>query len=86
MERTKEDKVKRSGLREGLETQPNLGEAPRGRRVVEARPPRVRQGINFFDTANIYHVGKSEMAVGKALKGPPALSIFLATKLFFPMD
>jgi voltage-dependent potassium channel beta subunit len=43
-------------------------------------------GINFFDTANIYHVGKAEMAVGKVLKDFRRSSLFVATKLFFPMD
>jgi aryl-alcohol dehydrogenase-like predicted oxidoreductase len=42
-------------------------------------------GINFFDTANVYARGKSEEAVGKALKPYLRDSYVLATKVFFPM-
>jgi voltage-dependent potassium channel beta subunit len=43
-------------------------------------------GINFFDTANIYYTGQAEEVVGKVLKGLRRSAIFLATKAFFPMD
>ncbi|HEY9759322.1 MAG TPA: aldo/keto reductase family protein [Oculatellaceae cyanobacterium] len=43
------------------------------------------QGINFFDTANVYSGGHGEVAVGKALKDLPRHEIVLATKVFFPM-
>ena len=42
-------------------------------------------GINFFDTANVYARGKSEVAVGEVLKAYPRDSFVLATKVFFPM-
>lgn len=42
-------------------------------------------GINFFDTANVYHRGAAEEIVGKALKKYPRHSYVLATKVFFPM-
>jgi voltage-dependent potassium channel beta subunit len=42
-------------------------------------------GINFFDTANAYARGKSEEAVGRALKAYRRDSYVLATKVFFPM-
>lgn len=37
-------------------------------------------GINYFDTAYPYHEGKSEIALGKALKAYPRESYYLATK------
>lgn len=42
-------------------------------------------GINFFDTANVYHRGAAEEVVGKALKKYQRDSYVLATKVFFPM-
>lgn len=42
-------------------------------------------GINFFDNANVYAQGASESVVGKALKSMKRDSVFLATKVFFPM-
>ena len=38
------------------------------------------QGVNFFDTANVYNEGESERIVGKGLKGRRD-EIFLATKV-----
>ncbi len=38
-------------------------------------------GINFFDTAPLYGHGKSEMRMGEALRGIPADSRVLATKV-----
>jgi voltage-dependent potassium channel beta subunit len=43
------------------------------------------QGINFFDTANVYAHGASEVAVGKAIKNFSRDAIVLATKVYFPM-
>lgn len=43
------------------------------------------QGINFFDTANAYNRGKTELVVGRALKDYARDSYVLATKVFFPM-
>jgi len=44
-------------------------------------------GINFFDTADIYSLGRSEEILGNALKkfGPERERIVVATKLFQPM-
>ncbi len=42
-------------------------------------------GINFFDTANVYHRGAAETVLGEALKGIPRTSYVLATKAFWPM-
>lgn len=41
-------------------------------------------GINFFDTADSYQVGESEIMLGKALKGQRRDAI-IATKFFNPM-
>lgn len=44
-------------------------------------------GINFFDTADMYSLGESEIVLGKALKDlrVPRESTVIATKVFFPM-
>jgi len=41
-------------------------------------------GINFFDTANMYSVGRSEEITGECLK-PYRDNVILATKVYFPM-
>src|SRR5438552_4969834 len=41
-------------------------------------------GVNFFDTANSYGNGQSELLLGKALKGRRREAI-VATKFFNPM-
>lgn len=43
-------------------------------------------GVNFFDTADVYAHGKSEEAVGRALRNIPRPYVVLATKCFFPMS
>ncbi len=44
-------------------------------------------GINFFDTADIYSLGRSEEILGRALKdfGPGRDKVVIATKVFQPM-
>jgi aryl-alcohol dehydrogenase-like predicted oxidoreductase len=47
----------------------------------------IDDGINFFDTADIYSRGRSEEVVGKALAGGGRRDrVFLATKVFNRMD
>ena len=41
-------------------------------------------GVNFFDTANSYGNGQSEIMLGKALKGRRQ-DLIVATKVFKPM-
>src|SRR5947207_4524043 len=42
-------------------------------------------GINFFDTADMYSLGKSEEVVGRALRDfAKRDEIVLATKVYFP--
>jgi aryl-alcohol dehydrogenase-like predicted oxidoreductase len=43
-------------------------------------------GINFFDTANVYAGGRSEEVVGRAIAAFERDDIVLATKVYFPMD
>lgn len=40
----------------------------------------IEQGINYFDTAYVYHSGESEKFLGEALKKYPRESYYLATK------
>ena len=44
-------------------------------------------GINFFDTADMYSLGRSEEIVGRALKdfGPSRDRVVIATKVYQPM-
>src|SRR3984885_6497145 len=56
----------------------------------EGRPfikQALEQGINFFDTADMYSLGKSEEVLGRALKdfGPSRDKLVIATKVFFPI-
>ncbi len=41
-------------------------------------------GINFFDTANVYSLGRSEEITGQCLK-PYRDNVILATKVYYPM-
>ena len=45
-------------------------------------------GINFFDTADMYSMGRSEEVLGRALKdfGGSRDRVVIATKVFFPMS
>src|SRR5436305_690092 len=56
----------------------------------ESRPfikQALELGINFFDTSDMYSVGRSEEVLGRALKdfGPSRDKLVIATKVFFPM-
>jgi aryl-alcohol dehydrogenase-like predicted oxidoreductase len=43
------------------------------------------QGVNFFDTANVYSRGRSEEVLGRALAGRPRESFVVATKVYGEM-
>ena len=57
--------------------------------VVGAEPAQavVDLGINFFDTANVYSRGESEVILGRALKafGVQRENVVVATKVYSPM-
>jgi aryl-alcohol dehydrogenase-like predicted oxidoreductase len=43
-------------------------------------------GVTFFDTANVYSTGRSEMVLGQMLRAAQARDrVIVATKLFFPV-
>ena len=50
----------------------------RGQELVDLA---YKNGVNYFDTAYMYHAGKSEAFIGTALKKYPRESFFLADKL-----
>jgi aryl-alcohol dehydrogenase-like predicted oxidoreductase len=56
----------------------------------EARPfikRALEHGINFFDTADMYSVGKSEEVLGRALKDFASRDkVVVATKAYYPMS
>jgi 1-deoxyxylulose-5-phosphate synthase len=58
-------------------------EREQARACVEAA---FEDGINFFDTANVYGRGAAETLLGEVLAEHERSSYVLATKLFFPMS
>jgi aryl-alcohol dehydrogenase-like predicted oxidoreductase len=56
---------------------------------AESRPfikRALEHSINFFDVANMYSKGESEMVLGRALKGYARREeVVIATKVYFPM-
>lgn len=62
-----------------------------GRTVDDAGTERIVKtafdlGVNFFDTANVYHKGAAETALGHAIKSIRREDLVIATKCFFPMS
>ena len=43
-------------------------------------------GINLFDTADVYHTGAGEQALGRAIADLPRHHLVIASKCFFPMS
>jgi 1-deoxyxylulose-5-phosphate synthase len=67
----------------------SFGTMPFGSQADEAASCRMVDrcldaGINFFDTANMYNLGKAETVLGRALEGRRA-KVILATKARFKM-
>src|ERR1051325_2193013 len=56
----------------------------------EARPfvkHALETGINFFDTADMYSLGRSEEVLGNAIRDfGKRENVIIATKVFFPMS
>ena len=42
----------------------------------------MRHGVNYYDTAYVYHSGESESFLGEALSGYPRDSYYLGTKFY----
>ena len=55
----------------------------KGQQIVDIAYKNIayKNGVNYFDTAYMYHVGKSEKFIGQALKKYPRDTYFLADKL-----
>ena len=53
---------------------------PKAKAVVDAA---VKAGVNYFDTAYIYHGGESEAFTGRALRDYPRDTYYVATKFNF---
>ncbi len=43
-------------------------------------------GVNFFDTADVYHSGAAEEALGRAVRDLRREDLVIASKCFFPMS
>ena len=54
---------------------------PRAQEIIDYC---IQHGVNYFDTAYIYHGGQSETFLGKALKKYPRESYFVADKMKAP--
>ncbi len=50
--------------------------------VAEIIAAAIDQGINFFDTANVYQEGRSESTIGKAIKSYDRTDVIIATKFY----
>ncbi len=74
-------KVSEIGLGSWLTYGQSVDEAESAKQIDYA----FNKGVNFFDTANVYGLGRGEEAVGKALQKFSRDSFVLATKVFFPM-
>ncbi|WP_424353966.1 aldo/keto reductase [Methanobacterium sp. MBAC-LM] len=65
---------------------PTIGDDPGGEidfeRAQKIIDYAMDHGVNYYDTAYVYHNGKSESFLGKALEKYPRDSYYLATKFF----
>jgi len=50
-------------------------------RAIKMIHDAIENGVNYFDTAYVYHKGKSESLLGKALAGGSRAQVKIATKL-----
>jgi aryl-alcohol dehydrogenase-like predicted oxidoreductase len=54
-----------------------------GRKVIKLA---LDSGVNFFDTADIYALGKAEQFFGTVLSGEKRQDLFIASKCYWPMS
>jgi aryl-alcohol dehydrogenase-like predicted oxidoreductase len=64
----------------------NFGGQTPEKESIRVMHKAIDAGINFFDTANMYNLGDSELVVGKALSAGRREKVVLATKVHFPMS
>ncbi|MCU0759639.1 MAG: aldo/keto reductase [Steroidobacteraceae bacterium] len=54
--------------------------------ALEVLARALEAGVTFFDTANVYSTGRSELVLGRMLRAAQARErVLVATKLFFPV-
>jgi voltage-dependent potassium channel beta subunit len=56
------------------------------KRAFDCLDQALNEGINFIDTADVYHRGESEKAIGIYLKKINRRQVILGTKVFGPMS
>lgn len=54
------------------------------KRAAELVHSAYEQGVNFFDSADMYVKGKAEQVLGKAIKDLPRETLIVSSKVFFP--
>ncbi|MFB5661188.1 aldo/keto reductase family protein [Alteribacillus sp. HJP-4] len=69
----------------GLGSWLTYGESVEDNNSIDIIHHAYNNGINFFDTANVYNRGEAEKVVGRALSDYARDSYVLATKVYFPM-
>lgn len=78
-----------SALSFGLMRLPTRGNKYLGRVKTEEAIEMIRsaidQGVNYFDTAYVYHLGASEKVLGQALQDGYREKVFIADKLFMTL-
>lgn len=78
-----------SALSFGLMRLPTRGNKFLGRVKTEEAIEMIRsaidQGVNYFDTAYVYHLGASEKVLGQALQDGYREKVFIADKLFMTL-
>ena len=70
-----------SALGFGCMRLPTKGNGVDEARAIEMIRNAIENGVNYFDTAYVYHGGKSEVILGKALAGDMRKQVKIATKL-----
>lgn len=63
-----------------------LGRTVEGQAADRLVRAAFERGVNLFDTADVYHSGEGERALGQAIAGLPRHRLVLASKCFFPMS